>query len=171
MCRKQVKARIAEIFDERVKTLPHEQAKNVDERMAYRLNSLDCERMKKAIQAEFPDLRFRRTDGLFTLHDFAVKLENQMQKKEAFFDLALSIIRNFSKHPEYTLNSKLFAEDMPKNTEDQSGSANYCIKCRPVMSALATRLFTVPYYPSSSALEKAENLREVIDLFYRRGQF
>ena len=166
MCRKQVKLRVAEIFDTQVKKLPHEQQKELDERMAYRLNSFDSEKLKKAIQREFPDLRFRKTEGLFTLKDFAVKLENQMKKKEDFFELALGIIRKTAKHPEYTFESKLFKEFVPQSSDDQSASAIYCIKCRPVVQALATRLFAVPYYPSSIALEKAKDLREFIDLFY-----
>ena len=52
------------------------------------------------------------------------------------------------------------------------GSCGIAAGAGKVYNALALKMYTkVVFYPSAPALEKVHNLRELIDLYYRKGQF
>ena len=179
MCKnKNLQKKMVNLFEEKVAKIPTSFAfDDVDEceKAQYPIPAVEREVFKKVLQAEYPDLRYRNIEGLITIDDFAVKVENELKKKEEFFSKALAIIRNVAGHPEYTLDSFLFEEFEPRHligNKKLSDQANYFVHCQKVYNALALKMYTkVIFYPSAPALEKVHNLRELIDLYYRKGRF
>ncbi len=179
MCKnKNLQKKMVNLFEEKVAKIPTSFAfDDVDEyeKAQYPIPAVEREVFKKVLQAEYPDLRYRNIEGLITIDDFAVKVENELKKKEEFFSKALAIIRNVAGHPEYTLDSFLFEEFEPRyltGNKKLSDQANYFVHCQKVYNALALKMYTkVVFRPSAPALEKVHNLRELIDLYYRKGRF
>jgi len=179
MCNnKDLQKKMVELFEEKVSKIPLAFAMDdTDEREKanYPIPAIEREIFKKVVQTEWPDLRYRRIEGLVTIDDFALKVEEELQRKEDFFTKALGIIRDITGHPEYTLESVLFAECKPKHKKGNkrlSEESNYFVKCQKVYSALSAKMYTtVIFHPSSPALEKAGNLQELIDIYYRKGRF
>ena len=169
---------MVELFEEKVSKVPTIFAfDDADEREKadYPIPPLEREVFKKVLQAEYPDLRYRNIDGLVTIDDFAVKIEEEQQKKENFFNKALDIIRDVTGHPEYTFDSVLLEEFKPSHASGNkrlSEEAHYFVRCQKVYNALSEKMYTkVVYHPSAPALAKAKNLRELIDIYYRKGRF
>lgn len=128
--------------------------------------------LKRKIQQAYPDLRYHNCGDLKTLGDYIDKAVEEDNFKREFFEKALGIIREVSGHPEYTLDSKLYVEHLHHGELKESQEANYYANCIPVYKALTKRLYTkVEYYPNPCLLERARNLREVIDVYYRKGRF
>ena len=166
------------LFEEKVAKVPTIFAfDNVDkrEKAQYAIPAIEREVFKKVVQEEWPDLRYRNIDGLTTIDDFAVKIETELQKKEDFFTKALAIIRDVTGHSEYTLESALLEEFKPKHitgNKHLSENAHYFIRCQKVYNALSEKMYTTwVFHPTAPALEKTRNLRELIDLYYRKGRF
>ena len=179
MCKnKALQKKMVELFEEKVAKIPTAFAfDDADERekAQYPIPAIERDIFKKVLQAEFSDLRYRNIDGLVTIDDFTVKVEEELQKKEGFFQKALALIQEVTKHPEYTLDSVLLAEFKPKHKTGNkrlSEEAHYFLKCLKVYNALSEKMYTkVTYHPSAPALEKASNLQELIDIYYRKGRF
>ena len=179
MCRnKKLQKKMVELFEEKVSKVPTIFAfDDADERekAQYPIPPIEREIFKKVLQAEYPDLRYRNINGLTTIDDFAVKIETELQKKEDFFTKALDIIRDVTGHPEYTFESTLLEEFKPSHASGNkrlSEEAHYFIRCQKVYNALSTQMYTTWIYrPSAPALAKAKNLRELIDIYYRKGRF
>ena len=179
MCQnKSLQKKMVELFEEKVSKIPLAFAMDdADERekAQYPIPIVERDLFKRAIQTEWADLRYRRIEGLVTIDDFALKLEEELQRKEDFFAKALGIIRNITEHPEYTLESVLLEEFKPKHTsgkERLSEEANYFVKCQKVYNALSAQMYTtVVFHPSAPAIEKVGNLKDLIDIYYRKGRF
>lgn len=180
MCKnKNLQKRMVNLYEEKVAKIPvglfAEDDAEEYEKVRYPIPIIERDLFKKVIQQEFSDLRFRNIDGLITIDDFAVKVEAELQKKEDFFDKALEIIRKMAKHPEYTFESVLFEEFKPKHISGSkrlSDESHYFIRCQKVYNALSEKMYTkVVFHPSAPALEKVTTLRELIDLYYRKGRF
>ena len=170
MCQnKNLQKKLVDIFEEKVAAIPSEN------KAYYKIGPSERHAFKKAIQEAFPDLRYRVIDGLVTIDDFAVKVEAELKKREDFFNKALDLIRMVTEHPEYTLDSVLFAEALPKHkTGNQrlSEQANYFVKCQKVYRALSAKMYTkVIFHPTAPALEKVKTLHDLIDVYYRKGRF
>ena len=165
---------MVDLFEERVAPIPASYA-DEKEKAKYEIPIIERSIFKKVIQKEFPDLRYRNINDLSTIDDFANKIEKEIQNKEAFFNKALDIIRRITGHPEYTFDSVLLEEYKPQHSEGNkrySDEANYFIKCQKVYNALAENIYTkVVYHPSAAELERTKNLRELIDIYYRKGNF
>lgn len=166
------------LFEEKVAKVPTIFAfDSVDERekAQYAIPAIEREVFKKVVQEEWPDLRYRNINGLVTIDDFAAKIEAELQKKEDFFNKALAIIRDVTGHPEYTFESTLLEEFKPKHitgNKHLSENAHYFIRCQRVYRALSAKMYTkVIFYPSAPTLERASTLRELIDIYYRKGRF
>ena len=169
---------MVDLFEEKVAKIPTSFAfDDADERekALYPIPAIEREVFKKVVQEEFSDLRYRNIDGLVTIDDFAVKIEEELHKKEVFFYKALGTICEVTNHPEYTFDSVLLEEFKPKHTTGSkrlSEEAHYFIKCLKVYNALSTQMYTTwVFRPSAPALKKANNLRELIDIYYRKGRF
>ena len=179
MCKnKNLQKKMVNLFEEKVSVLPTSFAfDDVDEceKAQYPIPAVEREVFKKVLQAEYPDLRYRNIEGLVTIDDFALKVEEEQKRKEDFFNKALAIIREVAGHPEYTLDSFLFEEFKPRyqtGSQRLSDEAHYFIKCQKVYNALAEKMYTTwTFHPSAPALERVRNLRELIDLYYRKGRF
>lgn len=179
MCKnKDLQKKMVNLFEEKVAKIPSAFAfDDADERekALYPIPPIERELFKKVVQAEFPDLRYRNIDGLITIDDFAVKVEEELKKKEDFFNKALGIVREVSGHPEYTLDSFLLEEFEPRyqtGNKRLSDEANYFVKCQKVYNALSKQMYTKErFYPKSTALENAGNLRQLIEIYYRKGRF
>lgn len=171
MCRsKKIRKKVIELFEEKVCQIPLYLR---DEKQSYKPSLVERELLTKAIRTEYPDLRFCNTETLMCLEEFASRIEQELKKKESFFQTGLDIIRQVSGHPEYTLESRLFEDTIPhsEGTCRLSEAANHFIRCNKVFSALARGLSLQAYYPNSVALELAPNLRALIDIYYRKGRF
>ena len=157
------------LFEEKVGQIKKE------EKTLYQIPATKREVFKKAIQLAFPDLRYRNIDGLITVNDFIVKAEEELKKKEEFFNKALELIREVAGHPEYSFDSFLFEEFEPRyqsGNKKLSDEANYFVHCQKVYNALAVKMYSKSvFHPSAPALEKVRNLRELIDVYYRKGRF
>lgn len=128
--------------------------------------------LQRKIQQLYPDLRYRHCGELRTLGDYINKAIDEDNFKREFFEKALGIISETSGHPEYTLDSKLYAEHLHHGNVKESQEGNYYVHCLPVYKALTKRMYTkVEYYPNPSLLENAHTLRELIDIYYRKGRF
>ena len=171
MCKsKKLQQTLIDLFEEKVGQIPTE----IEDKARYIIPAYDRNDFKKVIQSKWPDLRYRNINGLNTIDDFAVKIEQEIDKKEKFFEKALGIIREVSGHPEYTFVSVLFEEEMPRSTDNnarQSKEANYFLKCNKVYQALGRQMHATPFLPNIASLERAKNLKELIDLYYRKGLF
>lgn len=170
MCKnKNLQKKLVDLFEEKVANIPGENKPH------YKVNPTERHAFKKAIQEAFPDLRYRDIDGLVTIDDFADKVEAEIKKREDFFNKALDLICMVTEHPEYTLDSVLFAEVVPKHQTGNkrlSEEANYFVKCQKVYNALSAKMYTkVVFHPTAPALEKTKNLRDLIDVYYRKGRF
>ena len=179
MCKnKKLQKKMVELFEEKVSAIPvvfEQDDDNGDEKAMYPIPVREREPFKKVVQEAFPDLRYRNIDGLVTIDDFAVKVEAELKKREDFFNKALELIRTVSKHPEYDFDSVLFAETLPKHKTEKkrlSEQANYFVKCQKVYRALSAQMYSkVIFHPTAPTLEKTKNLRELIDVYYRKGRF
>ena len=165
---------MVDLFEERVAPIPASYA-DEKEKAKYEIPIIERSIFKKVIQEEFPDLRYRNINGLSTIDDFANKIEKEIQNKEAFFNKALDIIRRITGHPEYTLDSVLYEEFKPHTrfgNQRFSKEANYFLKCQKVYNTLSENMYSkVMYHPSAAELERTKNLRELIDVYYRKGHF
>ncbi|MBQ8465065.1 MAG: hypothetical protein IJ529_05485 [Alphaproteobacteria bacterium] len=141
----------------------------------YVVPAIERERFKKFIQKEFPQLRYRNIEGILTIAQFAQKIANEAFSRHEFFDKALETIRETVHHPEYDFESVLLAEHKPvhlSGSQSLSEQANYFVKCQKVYNALSERMYTKEkFYPKSTALENAGNLRQLIEIYYRKGRF
>ena len=169
MCKNELKNKMINLFEEKVGKI------GKAEKALYQIPATKREVFKKAIQLAFPDLRFRHIEGLVTINDFTVKVEKELEKREKFFSKALEIIREVAGHPEYTFDSFLFEEFEPRyqrGNKKLSDESNYFVRCQKVYNALAVKMYHKSvFHPSAPALEKAKNLRELIDVYYRKGRF
>ena len=135
------------------------------------------ESLKQMLRQVLPDLRISTSLGLVKVSDFAAYVERQEEKKEAFFQKGLAIVREVT-GKEYGLDDDLYSELRPDEAthgtnEYLSQQCRYFIKSNKVYQALSLGLkgSKKVYYPPVSLLEKAKTIREVIDLYYRRGRF
>ena len=179
MCKnKDLQKKMVKLFEEKVAKIPSAFAfDDADERekVLYPIPAVEREIFKKVVQTEFSDLRYRNIEGLVTINDFAVKVEDELKKKKEFFNKALDIIREVAGHPEYTFDSFLFEEFKPRfqnGNKKLSDNANYFVHCQKVYNALTVKMYSNGvFHPSAPALEKVRNLRELIDVYYRKGRF
>lgn len=180
MCQnKNLQKKMVQLYEEKVARIPTSLFAKDDaderEKAQYPIPPIERDIFKKIIQAEFPDLRYRNIGGLVSIDDFAVKVEEELQRKEDFFNKALDIIREVTGHPEYTFESVLLEEFKPKQISGSkrlSDEAHYFIKCQKVYNALSEKMYTkIVFHPSAPALEKVTTLRELIDIYYRKGRF
>lgn len=134
------------------------------------------EPLKQLLRSVLPDLRIRNLDGVVTVSDFANYIENAESKKKAFFNQGLQIVREITKNESLSLDDDLYAELRPTN---ETGNAHLSAQCRyffkasSVYTALSVGLKGKhqPYYPPTSQLERCGSLKELINLYYRRGKF
>lgn len=165
MCRsKKIKQKLLSLYREKVGNISDENEE---------IPIIQRDALKKAIQLAYPNLRYRNINGLVTIDDFANKIEHETAYREEFFTKALELIRRVTGHQEYTFDSFLFEEYEPRylnGNKKMSDEANYFIKCQKIYQALA-RMNKECFHPSSPKLESVKNLRELIDLYYRRGRF
>ena len=112
--------------------------------------------------------------GLVTVADFANYIEKAEQKKKTFFDRGLQIIREATGNENLSLDDDLYPELRPSGEGNAylSAQSRYFIAANRVYNALSAGLKgRFAYYPPVSQLEKCRTLREMIDLYYRRGRF
>lgn len=135
------------------------------------------ESLKQMLRQVLPDLRISTSLGLVKVSDFAAYVERQEEKKETFFQKGLAIVRDVT-GKEYGLDDDLYSELRPDEAthgtnEYLSQQCRYFIKTNKVFQALSIGLKGEKraYYPPTSLLEKAKNIKEIIDLYYRRGRF
>ena len=179
MCKnKNLQKKMVNLFEEKVAKIPTSFAfDDTDERekVQYPIPAIEREVFKKILQTEYPDLRYRNIEGLVTIDDFALKVEEEVQRKVDFFNKALGIIREVAGHPEYKFDSVLYSEFKPKHTSGPkrlSDEAHYFIRCQKIYNKLSEKMYTkVTFHPSTPALEKAQTLGELIDIYYRKGRF
>lgn len=135
------------------------------------------ESLKQMLRQVLPDLRISTSLGLVTVSDFAAYVERQEEKKNVFFKQGLAIVRDVT-GKEYGFDDDLYSELRPDEevhgtNEYLSQQCRYFIKANKVYQALSLGLKGArgAYYPPVSRLETAKNLREIIDIYYRRGRF
>ena len=135
------------------------------------------EPLTQLLRQVLPDLRISTSLGLVKVSDFAAYIERQEEKKDAFFKQGLAIVREIT-GKEYGLDDDLYHElrpdeDVHGTNEYLSQESRYFLTADKVYRALSVGLKGEKraYYPPTSLLEKAKNIREIIDLYYRRGRF
>ncbi len=132
------------------------------------------EALKQLLRSVLPDLRIYSSLGLVTVADFADYIEKAEKKKKAFFDKGLQIIRDVTGNEKLSFDDDLYPELRPSGEECTylSEQCRYFIRANKVYSALSKGLDgRAGYYPPVSQLESCRTLREMIDLYYRRGRF
>lgn len=133
------------------------------------------ETLKQQLRKALPDLRLRSSDGLVRVSDFAEYIERAETKREGFFQKGLEIARLICEDAGLTLNDDLYAELRPQGEGNAYLSAQcvYFLEASKVYNAWSQELKGdyYPYYPPVSLLEKCRTIREMIDLYYRRGKF
>ena len=132
------------------------------------------EDFKQLLRAVLPDLRISSTQGLITVADFANYVEKEEEKKKTFFAKGLRIIRDVTGNEKLSFDDDLYPELRPSGEERTylSEQCRYFIRANKVYSALSKGLDgRAGYYPPVSQLESCRTLREMIDLYYRRGRF
>ena len=125
------------------------------------------EPFKQLLRNVLPDLRLRSSYGLVTVADFAGYVEKEEDKRTAFFQKGLEIARQMTGNNALTLEDDLYAELRPR--EEHHGTNAYLSEHTAWANGLKGRHWA--YYPPVSALEKCRKLRDMIDLYYRRGKF
>ncbi len=135
------------------------------------------ESLKQMLRQVLPDLRISTSLGLVKVSDFAAYVERQEEKKNAFFKQGLAIVQEVT-GKEYGLDDDLYSELRPDEevhgtNEYLSQETKYFLHANKVYQALSLGLkgSKRAYYPPVSLLEKAKNIRWIIDLYYRRGRF
>ncbi|CDB53321.1 unknown [Azospirillum sp. CAG:239] len=132
------------------------------------------EALKQLLRSVLPDLRIYSSVGLVTVADFANYIEKAEEKKKTFFDRGLQIIREATGNENLSLDDDLYPELRPSGEGNAylSAQSRYFIAANRVYNALSAGLKGhFAYYPPVSQLEKCRTLREMIDLYYRRGRF
>lgn len=133
------------------------------------------EPFKQLLRGVLPDLRLRSSVGLVKVADFAGYIEKAEAKKAAFFQRGLEIVREITCRPELVLEDDLYAELRPQGEGNAylSAQCEYFLTANKVYTAWAKGLKGNygAYYPPVSLLEKCRTLRDMIDLYYRRGKF
>ena len=93
--------------------------------------------------------------------------------KEKFINEVLDVVKKISGHTEYGLGNRLFEElrvreSEPETNARQAEEVKFFMAANKVFSALSQK---TQYYPPYSVLANAENIRELAEIYYRRGQF
>lgn len=150
---------------------------NSDEVMNLEVYVQKREALKQMLRQVLPDLRISTSLGLVTVSDFAAYVERQEEKRDDFFKKGLAIIREVT-GKEYGFDDDLYHELRPDEkvhgtNEHLAQQCRYFLKANKVYQALSLGLKGArgAYYPPVSRLETAKNLREIIDIYYRRGRF
>lgn len=83
------------------------------------------------------------------------------------------MVKKISGHTEYGLGNRLFEElrvreSEPETNARQAEEVKFFMAANKVFSALSQK---TQYYPPYSVLANAENIRELAEIYYRRGQF
>lgn len=136
------------------------------------------EPFKQLLRNVLPNLRLRSSYGLVTVADFAGYVEKEEDKRTAFFQKGLEIARQMTGNNALTLEDDLYAELRPREEHHGTNAylseqCRYFVQANKVYTAWANGLKGRhwAYYPPVSALEKCRKLRDMIDLYYRRGKF
>ena len=105
-------------------------------------------------------------------------MEKEEDKRTPFFQKGLEIARQMTGNNALTLEDDLYAELRPREEHHGTNAylseqCRYFVQANKVYTAWANGLKGRhwAYYPPVSALEKCRKLRDMIDLYYRRGKF
>lgn len=170
MCKK-----IEELVANQFKNLTGVPAESMDQLLNMEVYPRNREPFVQLMRSVLPDLRISRSDGFIKVADFAQQIENSEAKKRKFFERGLEIVRRVTGNPDYQFEDDLYPDLRPDRQDTKkrlSQEANYFCRANRVYMALAKELNPKnPYYPELTRCEKASNLRDLIDLYYRRGKF
>ena len=120
--------------------------------------------------------QFEKLTGVTGNHSDVMNLEVYAQKRESLKQMLRQVL------PDLRISTSLGLvkvhelrpdEDVHGTNEYLSQESRYFLTADKVYRALSVGLKgeRSAYYPPTSLLEKAKNIREIIDLYYRRGRF
>lgn len=135
--------------------------------------SIKRENFVRHLRLLFPELRLRNSFGKKTVEDFIDALFAEQIYKEKFINEVLDVVKKISGHTEYGLGNRLFEElrvreSEPETNARQAEEVKFFMAANKVFSALSQK---TQYYPPYTVLANAENIRELAEIYYRRGQF
>lgn len=135
--------------------------------------SIKRENFVRHLRLLFPELRLCNSFGKKTVKDFIDALFAEQIYKEKFINEVLDVVKKISGHTEYGLGDRLFEElrvreSEPETNARQAEEVKFFMAANKVFSALSQK---TQYYPPYSVLANAENIRELAEIYYRRGQF